>query len=258
MKSGFGATDVLAGAGGSAMPRGRQWSHRSRSRHNRPRSNEDSGSADSAGGNVAGGPDFMAGGSPLRDARGPGMFGNNFQRYLGWQRTTPIRKGETVEGHVTGYWKQSCLVDVGTAVPGVLRMEDFEEGYPLFGWPLALGSEVKAQVVDMTRKYYNLSKRPGTLERRRRGPLKEKPDISAFTDVPTDQWLEGEVVGMTMQGVFIRVSPPAGGQPADGLLRREEIEEATAKYLGMGATARVRVSQVDVDRGRMLLSMRAP
>lgn len=149
-------------------------------------------------------------------------------------------------------------MDVGTELHGMLKMEEFAEGFPLQGWPPALGQQLQMRILNMDRKGFGLTMRPGSLQRPPRKPKGRKGSVDPFTRVSAGKWLDGEVQGMTKWGVFVDVIPPSGGPPFAGLVHRDTLTEDVAKTLVVGNKVKVRVVDVDRDRGRLSLTLQEP
>jgi len=170
-----------------------------------------------------------------------------------------LRIGETVEATVTGHWREwAAIMDVGTDLPAMLKVEEFTEGFPLDGWPPAVGEKLTVRILNKDRKGFGLTMRNGILERPPRKPKAPRADVSKFAEVPHDQWLDGEVQGMTKWGVFIEVSPPSGGPLTVGMLHKEDIKEDMAKSLVVGNHVSVRVARVNVDKNTLDLTVTEP
>ncbi|CAE6940996.1 Mgat1 [Symbiodinium sp. CCMP2456] len=56
-------------------------------------------------------------------------------------------------------------------------------------------------------------------------------DLSGFTDLSTDLWLRGTVTKILNFGAFVRVEPPTGGEPAQGLVHVNEVRDGFIKNL---------------------------
>jgi len=94
-------------------------------------------------------------------------------------------------------------------------------------------------------------------------PAEEPPvDLSGFEEVAgrPDAWLEGRVAEIASIGAFVQLRAPGGDGPeAKGLLhirqiRRDYVADV-AEELEVGQAVRVRVLDVDVAGGKLLLSM---
>jgi len=170
--------------------------------------------------------------------------------------SSELRDGDTVTATVTGTLREfAVILDVGTELPALMKMEEFAEGFPLRGWPPEVGTRLEARILGRDRKGFELTMRPGGLERPPRKPKRPKGSVSAFAEVSPNEWLDGEVQGMTKWGVFVEVSPPRGGQAVAGLLHKEAIKEDLAKTLLIGSRVRVRVAAVDVAKQRLELTV---
>lgn len=84
-------------------------------------------------------------------------------------------------------------------------------------------------------------------------------DLSPFTDLKPDQWVTGVVKSIaSFKGAFVTVS--IDGISADGFLHVSELStsfvSSVDQILSKGQEVRVRVLSVDVEAGRMILSMK--
>merc|ERR1712066_1075522 len=89
----------------------------------------------------------------------------------------------------------------------------------------------------------------------RRGPV----DVSPFENVASDQWLTGKVARIANFGAFVTVTAPDSDAEADGLVHITQIKEGyvenVADELEVDQEVQVRVVSVDVEDGKMGLSM---
>ncbi|CAE7312560.1 yugI [Symbiodinium natans] len=87
----------------------------------------------------------------------------------------------------------------------------------------------------------------------------QKVDLSGFTDLSADLWLKGTVTRLLNFGAFIRVEPPTGGQPAQGLIHINDIRDGFVsnleEELSVDDEVQVRVKYVDPSEGVLQLSM---
>lgn len=84
-------------------------------------------------------------------------------------------------------------------------------------------------------------------------------DLSPFTDLKPDQWVTGVVKSIaSFKGAFVTVS--IDGISADGFLHVSELStsfvSSVDQILSKGQEVRVRVLSVDVEAGRMILSLK--
>jgi len=92
------------------------------------------------------------------------------------------------------------------------------------------------------------------------GGRRERADISLFQGVAPSEWLTGTVVQTVNFGIFVSVTPPGSSTPADGLVHITQIRDgyvdSTEEEVEIGQEVKVRVVGVDVQAGRLSLSMK--
>lgn len=90
------------------------------------------------------------------------------------------------------------------------------------------------------------------------GP-KPMVDLSGFTDLSADLWLRGTVTKILNFGAFVRVEPPTGGEPAQGLVHVNDVRDGFIKNLeeelSVDEEVQVRVKYLDAREGVLQLSM---
>jgi len=84
-------------------------------------------------------------------------------------------------------------------------------------------------------------------------------DLTAFKSVSPKDWVEGTVRNIAPFGAYVTVTLPSG-ESADGLLHVSQLSDGYVKDVStiveMGQNVKVRITQVEIDRGKMFLSMR--
>merc|ERR1719215_1650469 len=121
-----------------------------------------------------------------------------------------------------------------------------------------MGQDVKVRVisVDLGRGKMSLSMKEGGGGGSRRGPV----DLSPFENIESDQWLTGKVARVASFGAFVTVTAPDSDVEADGLVHVTQIKdgyvESVEDELEVGQEVQVRVVSVDVEGGKMGLSMK--
>jgi len=172
-----------------------------------------------------------------------------------------LEVGQKFAGKVTSIAPFGAFVDIGAERDGLVHIsriadERIEDIYEY----VSEGQEVDVWVSQVTEDgklgLAMLESKVGGAQRR--GPQ----DFSAFVDVPSDQWLTGTVARIAPFGFFVTVAPPEGGDAADGLVHitqiRDGFVENTEDEAEVGQEIKVRVQSVDLDQGRMSLSMKEP
>merc|ERR1719468_768101 len=86
-------------------------------------------------------------------------------------------------------------------------------------------------------------------------------DLTPFESVDPDQWLTGRVDNIMPFGAFVTVSLPDGGASASGLVHVSQIKDGFVEDVNdeveIGQEVQARVINVDLERGKMSLSMRS-
>lgn len=84
-------------------------------------------------------------------------------------------------------------------------------------------------------------------------------DVSAFAELSPDDWYDGKVSNIAPFGAFVTVTLPDGPQ-ADGLVHisaiRDGFVDNVEDEVEVGQEVKVRVQSVDLERGKMSLSMK--
>ncbi|CAE7384319.1 pnp [Symbiodinium pilosum] len=91
-----------------------------------------------------------------------------------------------------------------------------------------------------------------------KGP-KPKVDLSGFSGLSGDMWLKGTVTRILNFGAFVSVAPPSGGQPAQGLVHKNEVRDGfihrLEEEMSVDDEVEVRIKHVNPDEGVLQLSM---
>merc|ERR1711972_1318643 len=91
-------------------------------------------------------------------------------------------------------------------------------------------------------------------------PRSSGGDVPAFENIGSDQWLKGTVAKLASFGAFVQVTAPDGEAAAQGMVHITQIKdgfvESVESELEEGQEVDVRVISVDVDAGKMSLSMK--
>merc|ERR1719215_26807 len=93
------------------------------------------------------------------------------------------------------------------------------------------------------------------------GGARRPADLTPFESVDPDQWLTGRVDNIVPFGAFVTVSLPDGGASASGLVHVSQIKDGFVEDVNdeveIGQEVQARVINVDLERGKMSLSMRS-
>ena len=169
-----------------------------------------------------------------------------------------LEVGQKYTGTVRSVLDFGAFVDIGAESDGLLHISrmskeridnvyDFvEEGQEVEVWISGKRDDGK----------YGLTMVEGmTDDSSRRAPA----DLTPFQDLSPDDWQEGVVARTAPFGAFVTVKL-ASGASADGLVHVSQIKDGFVDNvddeLSVGDQVRVRVQSVDLDAGRMSLSMR--
>eukprot|EP00440_Ansanella_granifera_P024784 gb/GFBE01026914.1/.p1 GENE.gb/GFBE01026914.1/~~gb/GFBE01026914.1/.p1 ORF type:complete len:235 (+),score=41.93 gb/GFBE01026914.1/:1-705(+) len=148
------------------------------------------------------------------------------------------------------------FVDVGATSNGFLELEEVSDGFPSDGMStIRKGSSVVARVLQIDGQKFYLTQRSGDLSRPPRFRRSPEPEhVEAFRDVPKDAWIDGEVSGMTTKGVWVKMSPPSGGEPIRSLLLKDNFKDGFVDEARPGLSVKVRVTAVDVPQKRVFIT----
>eukprot|EP00929_Paragymnodinium_shiwhaense_P088893 TRINITY_DN4919_c0_g1_i4.p1 TRINITY_DN4919_c0_g1~~TRINITY_DN4919_c0_g1_i4.p1 ORF type:complete len:1039 (+),score=295.04 TRINITY_DN4919_c0_g1_i4:134-3118(+) len=173
-----------------------------------------------------------------------------------------LEVGKKYLGTVTSVAAFGAFVDVGTEKDGLVHISRLANRR--IQDPTEIITEGPGQVVEVffcekneagKLSFSMVEGKIGATAPRQRGPK----DLSGFVGVPTDQWFTGTVTGIQPFGFFVEVPPPSGGSPQTGVVHvtqiREGYVEDPAQEAQLGQEVQVCVKSVDVDSGKMALSM---
>ena len=170
-----------------------------------------------------------------------------------------LEVGQKYTGTVRSVLDFGAFVDIGAESDGLLHISrmskeridniyDFvQEGQDVDVWISGKRDDGK----------YGLTMVEGmTDDGGRRAPA----DLTPFQDLSPDDWQKGVVARTAPFGAFVTVTLE-GGASADGLVHVSQIKDGFVDNvddeLSVGQEVQVRVQSVDIDAGRMSLSMRA-
>jgi len=93
------------------------------------------------------------------------------------------------------------------------------------------------------------------------GGRRQPADLTPFESLSPDEWLMGKVDGIMPFGAFVAVTLPDGGASASGLVHVSQLKDGFVEDVNdeveIGQEVQVRVVNVDMERGKMSLSMRS-
>eukprot|EP00929_Paragymnodinium_shiwhaense_P090310 TRINITY_DN5045_c0_g3_i1.p1 TRINITY_DN5045_c0_g3~~TRINITY_DN5045_c0_g3_i1.p1 ORF type:complete len:517 (+),score=164.24 TRINITY_DN5045_c0_g3_i1:75-1625(+) len=128
---------------------------------------------------------------------------------------------------------------------------------------LSEGQDVKVRVVEVQPEKQRLSltlltEDEASNKQRPAGGRPANVDLTPFQTIAASEWIAGKVDGIQTYGAFVSVTAPGGAQ-ATGLVPITQIKDDfvndIAEELTIGQEVKVRVTEVQADKGRMSLSM---
>jgi len=189
--------------------------------------------------------------------------------------------GQVLNGKVVQiYAPGGVSVEVGChETLGFLEVEEFEDGFPFEGpFKYRPGDDITVRVLDVDLQAkidghgqpdphgdhgdngkLHLTLRSGDLIRppRYKADIARPANLEPFSSIPSEAWLEGEVVKMSDWAAFVRVTAPCG-EPFVGILYRDHFRSGFAEMVIRGCQARVRIHEVDLQCRRLILTMTEP
>eukprot|EP00930_Biecheleria_cincta_P095849 TRINITY_DN87749_c0_g1_i1.p1 TRINITY_DN87749_c0_g1~~TRINITY_DN87749_c0_g1_i1.p1 ORF type:complete len:401 (-),score=70.76 TRINITY_DN87749_c0_g1_i1:46-1212(-) len=171
-----------------------------------------------------------------------------------------LSPGTKVDGFVTRVLERGCLVDIGVEKEGfvpISKMADKRVDSP--AELVREGDGVTVWVVEVVNdpdprnsKIVLSMSANKVIDVRNLGP---QADLEVFKAIPSDQYLDGIVVNVRDFGSFVSVRAPGGQGQNQGLLANVNKQDGADT---VGAKVKVRIQNVDVEQGRMSLSMKGP
>ena len=151
----------------------------------------------------------------------------------------------------------TVTLEDGSSADGLVHVSKIKDGFvESVDDEVSVGQEVQVRIesVDLDSNRMSLSMREGGFSAPR-----APADLSAFENVEPDTWLKGTVARLAPFGAFVTVTSPDGAS-ADGLVHitqiRDGFVESVEDELSTGQEVEVRVESVDIDAGKMSLSMK--
>ncbi|CAE8743495.1 unnamed protein product [Polarella glacialis] len=168
-----------------------------------------------------------------------------------------LEVGQKYAGTIRSVLDFGAFVDIGAEGDGLLhisriskeRVENIhdavEEGQEIECWISGKRDDGK----------FGVTMVEGLTESARRGPA----DLTPFRDLSPDDWHPGVVARIAPFGAFVTVT--VNGASADGLVHVSQIKDGfvdnVADEISEGQEVQVRVQSVDMDTGKMSLSMKS-
>jgi len=173
-----------------------------------------------------------------------------------------LEVGQKYRGIVTSIAEFGAFVDIGAESIGLVHIsriskdkfdniyDILEEGEAVDVWISGLRDDGK----------FGLTMIEGRLDGSVVGGSWRPSDLTAFKSMSSEDWVEGTVRNIEAFGAYVTVTLPSG-ESADGLLHVSQLSDGYVKDVSsvveIGQDVRVRITQVDLDRGKIFLSMRA-
>mmetsp|Transcript_3052 Transcript_3052/g.5329 ORF Transcript_3052/g.5329 Transcript_3052/m.5329 type:complete len:451 (+) Transcript_3052:42-1394(+) len=156
----------------------------------------------------------------------------------------------------------TVTLEDGTAADGLVHVSKIKDGFvDNVDDEVSVGQDVKVRIesVDLDSNRMSLSMREG-FGGGGGGGFREPVDLTPFESIAPDTWVNGKVARLAPFGAFVTVT--AEGKSADGLVHitqiRDGFVESVEDELSVGQEVEVRIESVDVDSGKMSLSMKQP
>lgn len=173
-----------------------------------------------------------------------------------------LEVGKKMQGTVVSVAPFGCFVDIGAERDGLVHISRMSEARVESTYDVVSeGQQIDVWVSQVTDDgKLGLSMLESKIGGGGGGGRRAPADYTPFLDVADTEWLTGTVASIAPFGVFVTVTPPNGGDPVDGLVHiaqiRDGFVENTADEVDIGQEVKVRVTRVDMDAGRMGLSMK--
>eukprot|EP00434_Breviolum_minutum_P019944 symbB.v1.2.017597.t1/scaffold1362.1/size123397/4 len=152
----------------------------------------------------------------------------------------------------------TVTLEGGEQADGLVHVSKIKDGFvDNVDDEVSVGQEVKVRIesVDLDMNRMSLSMREGFGGG---GGFRDPVDLSAFESADPSAWVQGKVARLAPFGAFVTVT--MDGSTADGLVHitqiRDGFVESVEDELSEGQEVEVRIESVDVDAGKMSLSMK--
>jgi len=152
----------------------------------------------------------------------------------------------------------TVTLEGGEQADGLVHVSKIKDGFvDNVDDEVSVGQEVKVRIesVDLDTNRMGLSMREGFGGG---GGFRDPVDLSAFESADPSTWVQGKVARLAPFGAFVTVT--MDGSTADGLVHitqiRDGFVESVEDELSEGQEVEVRIESVDVDAGKMSLSMK--
>lgn len=181
---------------------------------------------------------------------------------------TSLAGGDFIDGTVATVAPFGAFVEIAdptgeSKAQGLVHITQIKDGFvDSVDSEVSVGQAVKVRVISVDTAGGKIAlsmKEPGSASEAAPKSKKSK-DVQAFNSMSDDEWLTGTVKSVVKFGAFVEVSPSSGGPSAEGLVHISQIQddylEDPSTVLEVGKEVKVRVIEVDTDKGKIGLSMK--
>eukprot|EP00404_Azadinium_spinosum_P043191 CAMPEP_0180807116 /NCGR_PEP_ID=MMETSP1038_2-20121128/63053_1 /TAXON_ID=632150 /ORGANISM="Azadinium spinosum, Strain 3D9" /LENGTH=553 /DNA_ID=CAMNT_0022848065 /DNA_START=9 /DNA_END=1670 /DNA_ORIENTATION=- len=174
-----------------------------------------------------------------------------------------LEVGQTLDGVVSKLTPRGAgaWIDVGAEKDGFLSAAEYRDGFPTGMYSdVKRGQKVSVKVLAKDEETFTVTRRSGDVTRPlvTKSDASRKWDVEPFKAVAHNDWLEGQVLGMTTWGLWVGVPPPGGGELVEGLVHKGDLKEGYEDKAALGDVVKVRVRYADTKSGRLVCSMKEP
>jgi len=174
-----------------------------------------------------------------------------------------LEVGTKYTGTVRNVRDFGAFVDIGAAGDGLLHLSRIsEERVENVHDYLEEGQEVEVWVSEVRDDgKFGLTMVESKIGGGGGGRPREDVDLTPFADISEKEWVDGTVDSIAPFGAFVEVRLPDGPR-ARGLVHISRIREGfidnVEDELSLGQEIKVRIESVDLERGKLSLSMKEP
>ncbi|CAE8637288.1 unnamed protein product, partial [Polarella glacialis] len=166
--------------------------------------------------------------------------------------------GQTVEAKTVKRIREAgYYVDIGAQREAIIDAAELTDGFPRKGQhTLRVGQSFSARVLRVTDGRAYLTRRSGSLDRPAlRGY--NRPDVSKFAGLVADApWLEAEVSGMALWGIFVVLRPPGHDEQVEAMVHSSQFTEDFINTASLGQSVRVKLLGTDAEKEKLELTMK--
>eukprot|EP00929_Paragymnodinium_shiwhaense_P054488 TRINITY_DN27314_c0_g1_i1.p1 TRINITY_DN27314_c0_g1~~TRINITY_DN27314_c0_g1_i1.p1 ORF type:complete len:282 (-),score=87.69 TRINITY_DN27314_c0_g1_i1:81-926(-) len=176
-----------------------------------------------------------------------------------------LKRGDKVRGVVLrNLGAKRYEVDIGATKVADLQVGELRDGFPTTEALLKTGDVIDARILKVNKDPASgfkqkiwLTRRSGDLMR----PFWEhdklkSADVSAFAAAAPSDWTEGTIVEFSVFAIWLRLTPPDGGAPCEGMMHKSEFLDSIVDDAKYGQKVKVRVVRVDEQKNQLFVSMK--